>query len=375
MKATLRKRKLKGNRIRLYLDFYPPVPHPDTGKPTRREFLKLFLYQRPRSEEEREHNRETKQLAKTICAERQLQLQRGNYDFLAKYSGNVDFLNYFKEEVEYRAKIKRNHQSWRSTYLYLYRFTDGYLPIKKINVNFCKSFREYLLNTHCLNSDRPLKQNSSAGYFDVFKEAIAKANEQQLLKENYSTRVKSIPYKQTEREFLTFEEVKAVAKAECPDDTLKRAALFSIFTGLRFGDIRDLKWKEVRHSEANGHFLRLKVNKPNRPETLFISDQAREIMGEMGAPEENVFEGLKYGNHITPRINQWMQNAGIERHITFHAFRHTFATLQISFGTDIYVLKELLSQKNVQTTQIYARVLDEKKKEATGRIPKISIED
>jgi hypothetical protein len=160
-----------------------------------------------------------------------------------------------------------------------------------------------------------------------------------LLKENYSTRVKSIPYKQTEREFLTFEEVKAVAKAECPYDTLKRAALFSIFTGLRFGDIRDLKWKEVRHSKANGHFLRLKVNKPNRPETLFISDQAREIMGEMGAPEENVFEGLKYGNHITPRINQWMQNAGIERHITFHAFRHTFATLQISFGTDIYVLK------------------------------------
>jgi hypothetical protein len=157
MKATLRKRKLKGNRLRLYLDFYPPVPHPDTGKPTRREFLKLFLYQRPRSEEEREHNRETKQLAKAICAERQLQLQRGNYDFLAKYSGNVDFLNYFKEEVEYRAKIKRNHQSWRSTYLYLYRFTDGHLPIKKINVNFCKSFREYLLNTHCLNSDSPTK--------------------------------------------------------------------------------------------------------------------------------------------------------------------------------------------------------------------------
>jgi site-specific recombinase XerD len=68
-----------------------------------------------------------------------------------------------------------------------------------------------------------------------------------------------------------------------------------------------------------------------------------------------------------------MQNAGINRHITFHAFRHTFATLQISFGTDIYVLKDLLAQKNVQTTQIYARVLDQKKKEATGRIPEVDL--
>ena len=193
MKVTLRKKKLKGNRIRLYLDFYPPVPHPDTGKPTRREFLKLFLYQRPRDEEEREHNRETKQMAKAICAQRQIELQQGNYDFLAKYSGNENFLNFLKEQVEHREKIKRNYQSWRSTYHYLYRFTEGFLPLKKIDVKFCKSFREYMLSTHCLNSHRPLKQNSAAGYFDVFKEAIAKANEEGLLKTNPGARVKSIP--------------------------------------------------------------------------------------------------------------------------------------------------------------------------------------
>jgi integrase len=373
MKATLRKKKLKENRIRLFLDFYPPVLHPDTGKPTRREFLKLFLYQRPKNEEEQEHNRETKQMAKAICAQRQIELQQGNYDFLAKYSGNENFLNFLKEQVEYREQVKRNYQSWRSTYLYLYRFTKGFLPLKKINAQFCKSFREYMQTTHCLNSQRPLKQNSAAGYFDVFKEAITKAHEEGVLKSNPTAKVKSIPYKQTEREFLTFEEVKKVAKAECPDKLLKRAALFSIFTGLRFGDVRDLKWKDVRHSEVSGHFLRFNVNKPNRAETLFISDQARKVMGKAGDPEEQVFKGLKYGNHITPTLNKWMKNAGVERHITFHAFRHTFATLQISFGTDIYVLKELLAQKNVQTTQIYARVLDEKKKEATGRIPEVDL--
>ena len=96
-------------------------------------------------------------------------------------------------------------------------------------------------------------------------------------------------------------------------------------------------------------------------------------MGEEQDAEERVFEGLKYGSHITQRLNVWMRNAGIERHITFHAFRHTFATLQITFGTDIYTLKDLLAQKNVQTTQIYARVLDEKKKAAVNRIPNINL--
>lgn len=374
MKATLRKKKLKGGRLRLYLDFYPAIINPDTGEPTRREFLKLFLYERPKTELEREHNRETRILAENIRAHRQLQKQKGNYDFLAKYTGNESFLNFLKEEVGKREKTGVNHQSWRSTYLHLHRFTQGKLLMKQVTESFCKGFREHLLNTTALNSARSLQQNSAAGYFDVFKEAVSKAHEEQFLKENPVQQVKSIPQKETEREFLTLEEVQAIAKAECPDTVLKRAALFSIFTGLRFGDIRDLKWSELRHSEEHGHFLRYTVNKPGRPETLFISEQARQLMGDEGAPEEQVFTGLRYGNHISQRLKEWMANAGIGRHITFHAFRHTFATLQITFGTDIYTLKDLLSQKNVQTTQIYARVLDEKKKAAVGRIPKIDLD-
>ena len=373
MNVSLRKRKLKGGRLRLYLDFYPPVIHPDTGQPTRREFLKLYLYDRPKGESEREHNRETKLLAENIRAHRQLQIQKGNYDFLAKYTGNESFLNFFKEEVDKREKTGRNYQSWRSTYLHLHRFAEGKLLVKQVTTPFCKLFREHMLHTHCLNSSRPLQQNSAAGYFDVFKEAVSKAYEEKLLKDDPGLRIKSIPQKETEREFLTFEEVQAIARAECPDPVLKQAALFSAFTGLRFGDIRDLKWSEVRHSKEHGNFLRFTVNKPNRPETLFISDQARQMMGEERESEERVFEGLKYGSHITQRLNVWMRNAGIERHITFHAFRHTFATLQITFGTDIYTLKDLLAQKNVQTTQIYARVLDEKKKAAVNRIPNINL--
>ena len=136
-----------------------------------------------------------------------------------------------------------------------------------------------MLHTHCLDSSRPLQQNSAAGYFDVFKEAVSKAYEEKLLKDDPGLRIKSIPQKETEREFLTFEEVQVIARAECPDPVLKQAALFSTFTGLRFGDIRDLKWSEVRHSKEHSYFLRFTVNKPNRPETLFISDSGPAVDG------------------------------------------------------------------------------------------------
>lgn len=374
MKVTLRKKALSGDKTRLYLDFYPPVVHPDTGQPTRREFLKLFLYDKPGNPFEREHNRETKYMAEAVRAQRQLQIQSGNYDFLARDTGNEDFLDFFKEGVQKREVTGRNYQTWKSAYLHLCRYTDGALVMKQLDKNFCESFKDYLLHTHCLNSTKKkLHHNSAAAYFDVFKEAVILAWEDKLLKENPVAKVKSIVQRETEREFLTWEELQAIAKADCSDPVLKRAALFSAFTGLRFGDVRDLKWKEVRYARDHGHFLRFIVNKPSRPETLFIPEQARTILGKEGEPDDQVFIGLTYGNHISKILNEWMENAGIYRHITFHAFRHTFATLQMTYGTDIYTIKDLLAQKNVKTTQIYTRVLDQKKKEAVGRIPWIDL--
>jgi site-specific recombinase XerD len=94
-------------------------------------------------------------------------------------------------------------------------------------------------------------------------------------------------------------------------------------------------------------------------------------LGEAQDPESSVFPGLIYKNKTTDNLKEWLKKAGIDRHITFHAFRHTFATLQLTHGTDIYTVSKLLHHKNVQTTQIYARVLNEKKKEAVNRIPKL----
>ena len=92
------------------------------------------------------------------------------------------------------------------------------------------------------------------------------------------------------------------------------------------------------------------------------------LCGEFGKPDDLVFEGLMNAAWINRPLKKWILDAGISKNITFHCFRHTFATLQIANGTDIYIVKDLLGHTNVKTTQIYAKVMNEKKNEAVKAI-------
>lgn len=78
-----------------------------------------------------------------------------------------------------------------------------------------------------------------------------------------------------------------------------------------------------------------------------------------------VFAGLPDPSWISRPLARWVEAAGITKHITFHCFRHTYATLQLANGTDIYTVSKMLGHTNVRTTQIYAKVIDEKKEKAT----------
>ena len=99
-----------------------------------------------------------------------------------------------------------------------------------------------------------------------------------------------------------------------------------------------------------------------------MSDQARDLLKEIREPEERVFKGLKYSAWHNLKLQQWVMKAGISKTITFHCARHTYATLQLTLGTDIFTVSKLLGHKDIRTTQVYAKIIDEKKMEAANRI-------
>jgi site-specific recombinase XerD len=101
---------------------------------------------------------------------------------------------------------------------------------------------------------------------------------------------------------------------------------------------------------------------------LPISEQAYSLLGEPGEPMTKVFEGLKYSAYHNKHLFQWIGAAGITKDITFHSFRHTFATLQLFGGTDIYTVYKMIIHKDLKTTQVYAKIVDEAKRKVTDKI-------
>ena len=158
-----------------------------------------------------------------------------------------------------------------------------------------------------------------------------------------------------------------LVETPCENDVLKRAALFSALTGLRHSDIQKLKWNEISF-ESNQPRINFTQKKTKGVEYMPISQQALEICGEPKLPNDLVFENLTNPSWINRPLKNWVAKAGIQKNITFHCFRHTFATLQLSNGTDIYTVSKMLGHTNVKTTQVYAKVIDEKKNKAAEAI-------
>ncbi len=370
MKATLREKKIKGDKSSLYLDYYPPITHPETGKLTRREFLSLYIYEKPRNEIERTHNKETRQLGENIRARRQLEIQEGNYGFLSRSKRDADFLAYFKKIAEQRLKVSRSRNNWDNAFLHLSDFCEGNCTFEQVNRRFVKDFKNYLLTCHSRRSkQRTLSPNSANAYFTCFLAVVKEAVDDKLFSENPAAGIENIKLAPTSPEYLTIEELKALSQTHCKmPDNLRRAALFSALSGMRFSDIAGMRWENVRHSKATGHLIEFQIKKTGENSTLPISTEARELLGKSGTPSEKVFPNLDYGGMVSVYIARWALAAGITKPVTFHSFRHSYATNLLTNGVDLYTVSKMLGHKSIQKTQIYARIVDEKKREAANKI-------
>lgn len=113
--------------------------------------------------------------------------------------------------------------------------------------------------------------------------------------------------------------------------------------------------------------LSIKQKKTQGLQTMPISIEAFEILGKRSDGKQKVFMGLKKWD-VERVLPVWLSDAGIKKHITFHCFRHTYATLQIFAGTDIFTVSKMLGHKSVKTTQVYTKIIDETKRDASARI-------
>ncbi|WP_115375641.1 tyrosine-type recombinase/integrase [Adhaeribacter pallidiroseus] len=368
-KVKLRLKPISSGRQTLYLDIYPPIIHPETGKPTRRDFLGLYIFEKPKTLTDKQHNKETLLLADNIKAKRQLEIQSGDYGFLISKKAPVSFFGFYKSLVDKQRPGTSNHTNWYHSYTTFIGFAEANINLDQIDEGFCNNYKEYLLTAYINKTHKKtLSQNTASIYFDVFKKILRVSYKLELIKKDLNSKIKAIPRADSQREYLSIEELQLLSQTACTLPILKKAGLFSALTGLRFSDLKKLVWSEIKYSQAEGYYISFRQKKTKGVETLPISEQAYKLLGEREQPEEVVFLNLNYHGGLGMHLERWIKAAGITKHITFHSFRHTFATLQLSLGTDIYTVSKMLGHRELKTTQIYAKIIDKSKREAANRI-------
>jgi integrase len=374
IKVNLRQKKISKGRQSLYLDFYPAIPHPETGEPTRREFLGIYIFEKPKSPIDKQHNADSFRVAESIRQKRENFLNKpeiySEYEkeqLRKKELGERCFVEYFRTLAKKRKAS--NHDNWVSALKYLESFTNGKLKFSDLNEKILEEFKEYLLTTKSNKSEKTtLSQNSAVSYFNKVKATLKQAFKDGILQTDMNVKVEPIKTAETRREYLSIEELNRLVKTPCNNELLKRAALFSALTGLRFSDIQKMTWGELEFVEGQGYFLNFSQKKTKSIEVLPIAEQAFNLCGEPGELKAKVFEGMEYSAYSNKHLFQWIGAAGITKNITFHCFRHTYATLQLSMGTDIYTVSKMLGHKDLKTTQIYAKIIDKTKRQAANKI-------
>lgn len=359
-KVTLRKRELPSGKITLYLDFWPPVKNPRTGEQSRREYLGIYLVKKPKDATERRSNAEKLKIAEAIRSEREIAVLKEQFGFADHTRGKVDFIQYFQEI----ANEPGNYAS--GAFKHFFRFTGGKCTIADVTLELCQEFREYLLSGEAsLDDKRCVSQNGASHLFMYFKMVLRRAQRDKLIQDDIASRLDPITINPVHKEYLTLDELKRLAAAPCKDEQLKRAGLLSCLCGLRISDIERLTWDNVIIAPDGGYALKVITKKTGSYAIIPISDEAFSLLGRRKAGP--IFDRLSR-NNMGRHIAKWTEAAGIDKHISFHNFRHTYATLLASSGVSIYTVSKLLTHSNVTTTQIYADIVDEDKRKAAESI-------
>lgn len=356
--VTLNEKPLKNGGSSLYLNYtIDGVRH--------KEYLHMYLIE-PKTKIDKLQNDETMKTALALKAKRILDLQNGKAGFDKNRYKDLQLTDYLLKRVVYYEQ--RGSKSYRQHLEKIIRWLKdwgGRMTLRTADkhqiISWCKFMKE-----------GGLADTTIRGYFETLGSQFRAAMRDELIDVNpfdrmdKSEKPKSV---EVEREYLTMEEVRLLSRTKIQSDQVRRAFLFSCFTGLRASDVRNLDWSDIHKTEV-GTQIAIRQVKTKGLVYLPLSDNAISFLPSIH-PDKGCIFRLPDQATVNETIRNWVKRAKIHKHISFHCARHTYATLLLTSGVDIYTVSKLLGHKDVSVTQIYAKIIDQKKVDAVNAIPQL----
>lgn len=396
-------RGLSDGRDSLYLEFYFGKRTVTSKKGTtyqkndrRHEMLGLYLWQAPRTPEERKQNKDTLEIAKRIRFERGQDLLAEGEGYRLKKDRDADFLAWMWSYYEAYTKGDKRHikRAYSCFVDFLIDPNDEFTPKpdwtkeqreeaakekarrseglkllpRQVTKDMISRFVEYL--------QKRFRGDGPHTLYGRFKKVVKAAVDADVLRKNPCTGVViKIDNGALKKDILSVEEMQQLIathyEGENPD--IRRAFIFCLYCGLRWCDVKDLTYANVDFSNRLLKFEQAKTKGHSSASGVVIplNDGLLELIGK-GRREALIFP-LPSHNMCLKALRHWTKRAGIDKHITWHCARHSFAVNILNAGANIKTVASLLGHSGLSQTEKYTRAIDSLKEAAINSLPELKL--
>jgi integrase/recombinase XerD len=357
MGVALRKKVNKDNTTTLYLDIY------HNGKRSYEFMQHLRLATKPASPIERQTNKDNLDLAKKIKAKREHELESSEYDITPAFKQKIDFIAFYQSFIDgYTKKDKRVVEASLGKFIAFLNASDiKNLTTNQVDENLANDFKTYLIDN--LNGESP------ANYFKKFKMVIKNGVRKKIFLVNPAQDLSISIKGSIKKQVLSNDEIQLLASTPITNNEVKRAFLFSLFTGLRYCDIKNIKWQNI---DFKNGLLNIVQQKTSELVTLELHQTALQILGKPAKPNDLIFN-LPSHTACSKNLKNWCIKAEINKKITWHCARHSFATNLIFYGADVNTASKLLGHNSLRYTERYTHIVKSLKVKAINNLPAVEM--
>ena len=389
---------LSDGRISLYLEYYlgreeTPVLD-DNGNPVlyetgkmmgkpkvhikhnrRKENLQLYLIAKPRTPAERQQNKETLELAAKIRAEREQQFKESMLGYRLKKDRSINFLDYYQAYIDSYTK-----KDLRMIKIALNRFKDflkEHYPLYEFSIKpdlitkeMMERFVEYL-------QSRSVGEGAKSIY-QRFKKVVRYAIDHEvMLKDPCKGVVCKVDEQILRKDVLSMDEIQSLIQCHYDNENpnVRRAFILCLYCGLRFCDVKDLTYKNIDYTNR---LLKFEQNKTkghsaNSGVVIPLNDGLLSLIGEASEDLDTSIFNLPTYESCCKSVKRWVKRAGINKHISWHCARHSFAVNILNNGANIKTVASLLGHSGLKHTEKYTRAVDKLKEDAINSLPALNL--
>lgn len=304
----------------------------------------------------------------------------------ARYLGEDDTHKTLKELIAYHNTTMvtvlkfGTMKNYYTTEKYLYKFLNQKLKesdiyVKQLNYRFICDFEQYLRKYKNSKKQYVLANNGVMKHLERFKKMINLAVKLEWIAKNPFNQFQ-LKYDKYDRHYLSERELQLIENTYFNQERLEKIKdcfLFSCYTGLSYIDLRELTENQITKGIDNNYWIFTKREKTNERVKVPILPKAKQILDKYTTNLEIISSKKLLPLCSNQKTNNYLKEVieacGIQKHITFHVARHTFATtVMLSNGVPIETVSKLLGHTKLSTTQIYARVVESKISEDIGKL-------